>query len=352
MGSLRGYLSGLRRRHRALSVLKKAGYDAARVDAWARSLGPERTLALELARDAAVLETQPYFKPGIWQSLWKGTSRDEALLAAADNCLYGLALERKELSDWQNVPENAERAETAMVRALNESVLHAVRFCGGWSRAYAGGGYPGNPAVARMAEVLERCPGRALDIGAGGMPFYPVLKERPDWIASDLNLPALRIMRAALGLGPEHFVCHDAQVLPFPDSSFEVIISRYVIENVLRPKQMLCEVSRALSTGGSFILLVPRVMFRAQDKRDFFTNRKNFPSRDNFESWCREAGMTIEHFYETESVYHLRKSGKPDDAPPEGAAPEFRVDGIAVRLPERFVTGDFGTLKKYADKNN
>lgn len=352
MGGLRGYLSGLRRRHRALGVLKKAGYDAARVDAWARSLGPERTLALELARDAALLETQPYFKPGVLQSLWKGTSRDEALVAAADNCLYGLALERKELSDWQDVPENTEQAEIAMVRALNESVLHAVRFCGGWASAYAGGGYPDNPAVARMAVLLEKCPGRALDIGAGGMPFYPVLKQRPDWIASDLNLPALRIMRAALGLGPEHFVCHDAQLLPFPDASFEAILSRYVIENVLRPKQMLNEVSRALSMGGSFILLVPRVMFRTQDKRDFFTNRKNFPSRQTFELWCRDTGMTVEHFYEAESVYHLLKTGRPGSAPSEGVAPEFRVDGIAVRLPKRFITGDFGTLKKYAAKNN
>jgi SAM-dependent methyltransferase len=294
-------------------LLAAGGYDTSRVQAWAEKLGNKRSTGILSAAECARLECQPYFSHPLFARIWPGNDMTDALLLAADNCLYGLHLEETLLGNWQETSRNNLSSELNMIRVLNESVLHAVRFCGGWEYAYSGHGYPGMPVMQRLAGLLDCCPGRVLDIGAGGLPFYSIMRSRPAWIASDLNLPALRIMRLALGLDSGHLICHDAQAIPFPDSSFHVVVSRYVIENVLRPEDMLREVARVLCPGGSFLVLVPKVMFGHVGVK-YFTNRRTFPARADFERLCREAGFEIADFYTEESVYHLRTPGVVDSS--------------------------------------
>ncbi len=351
-------------------ALVKGGYDTSAIRAWADALGGEADDGIQWAWECARLEQQTYFRPGIFSSLWPGLGKTETLIAATDNCLHGLHLERTLLGNWQGASNDDAAAEFNMIRVLNESVLHAVRFCGGWEEAHAGRGYPGNPPMQRLAGLFNECPGRALDLGAGGIPFFPILRQRAGWMASDLNLPALRIMRHALDLEPGHLVCHDAQILPFPERSFHVVVSRYIIENVLRPGDLMREVARVLCPGGSFLLPVNRSMFQRSASR-YFTNRNTFRSMSEFDKLWETAGLERVRFYEEESVLHARKPGRLD---PGCRASGFKrpdssecvydanrerirfadggvypcVDEIPILIPQHFLHSDFGRLGSFS----
>ena len=342
------------------------GYDHAKIASWANSLGELKNQGIRLAYECMRFENLPYFEKGVFSFLWKKPDKNDGLIAAADDCLYGENLEKRLLSDWQTASPEDQQAELNMVRVLNESITHATRFCGLWANAYAGKGYGDEFTMGRLAQLLGQCPGRPLDLATGGMPLYPVVKHRPGWMASDINLPVLRIMRYVLRLDPEHLVCHDAQAIPFPDRSFHVVTSRYVIENLLRPQDLLNEVFRILCPGGSFLLAIPPVAFQKNAVR-YLTNRSLFPSREEFSRLCEKSGFQLEKYYIGESVYHLKKSGGFNEAVwesglkcPDSSCRDYQIkdnaiqfadghdypciDETPVLIPRQFIYEGFGRL--------
>ena len=65
----------------------------------------------------------------------------------------------------------------------------------------------------------------------------------------------------------------DAHALPFPDNSYEIVICREVLEHVKDPAQVLSELHRVLTPGGT-LLLSTRFLFpihEAPDDRWRFT---------------------------------------------------------------------------------
>lgn len=311
-------------------------------------------------------ENLPYFKKGVFSYLWSISDKNQSLIKAAENYLHGEMLEKTLIRDWQTTAPDDEHAELGMVRVLNGSILHAVRFCGLWTKAYAGKGYGEEFAMEQLSDLLNRCPGRPLDLPSGGMPFYPVIKNREGWACSDLSLQSLRIMRYMLDVDPSHLICHDAQVIPFPDQSFHVVTSRYAIENLLRPQEMISEVFRILCPGGSFLLAIPPVAFDRNAER-YLTNRALFPSKEEFKRLCERSGFLLEKVYEGGLCYHLKKPGKlnpsvwtaglkcPDSLCCEYTSEENfirfadghvypRIDKIPVLIPQRLVYAGFGHL--------
>ncbi len=103
-------------------------------------------------------------------------------------------------------------------------------------------------------------PYRALNLGAG--PGDPL----------GSGAFAIRDMRCAGatvdGCDPDPAVLKNAQldgaavmvspgVIPFPDESFDLVYSDYVLEHVECPEAFLCEVFRVLKPGGSFFFRTP-----------------------------------------------------------------------------------------------
>ena len=105
-------------------------------------------------------------------------------------------------------------------------------------------------------------PCHALNLGAG--PGDP--PGSSDFAIRDMRCPEWRID----GCDPDPAVRNNAQldravvmdtpdVLPFPDESFDVVYSDYVLEHVERPEVFLGEVIRVLKPGGSFFFRTPNV---------------------------------------------------------------------------------------------
>lgn len=52
---------------------------------------------------------------------------------------------------------------------------------------------------------------------------------------------------------------YQGRTFPFPDSSFDAVVSNYVNEHLPDPKQVCSEVNRVLSDGGAFIFRTPNL---------------------------------------------------------------------------------------------
>jgi malonyl-CoA O-methyltransferase len=110
---------------------------------------------------------------------------------------------------------------------------------------------------SRLFESLDYYDGkprRVLDVGCGTGRGAAGLKKRwrdAEVIAVDVSLPMLREARRNRGwFQPFARVCADAQALPFPDRSMDVVYSNLCLQWCDSPRPLLAECARVLKPGG------------------------------------------------------------------------------------------------------
>jgi ubiquinone/menaquinone biosynthesis C-methylase UbiE len=111
--------------------------------------------------------------------------------------------------------------------------------------------------AARRHALVAQARGRVLEIGAGtglNVPHYPpglelVLTEPDEAMAA-----RLRWRVAALGR-PATVVIAGAEALPFPDDSFDTVVSTLVLCTVPDQAAALAEIQRVLTPGGRLLFL-------------------------------------------------------------------------------------------------
>ena len=114
---------------------------------------------------------------------------------------------------------------------------------------------------ARFVQLLAAKPGeRILDVGMGpGFLTYdlaPIVGERG--LISGLDASPVMVdlaIKRCEGRGPCEFTLGDAIALPFPDASFDAVVSTQVYEYVAEMPKALAEVQRVLRPGGRVFIL-------------------------------------------------------------------------------------------------
>ncbi|OGM08237.1 hypothetical protein A2159_01595, partial [Candidatus Woesebacteria bacterium RBG_13_34_9] len=94
-----------------------------------------------------------------------------------------------------------------------------------------------------------------LDLGCGYGEFAGVFYDASVEVGVDLSGRDLQI--AAQNKKYSELVLADARRLPFPDSSFNSILSVSVIEHIKNTRKILSEVNRVLTSGGKFVFTTP-----------------------------------------------------------------------------------------------
>ena len=111
---------------------------------------------------------------------------------------------------------------------------------------------------ARVGAFLAALGGarRVLDIGTGdGWPGLPLARRVPEVVALDPSPRRADLARdnaRRLGLANVDVVCAPAEDLPFPEASFDGVVSACAIEQSTDPEKALREVVRVLRPGGRF----------------------------------------------------------------------------------------------------
>ena len=120
----------------------------------------------------------------------------------------------------------------------------------------------------RQVVQLARLGPRAslLDLGTGtGDLAREALEQSPQArvIAADFTL---EMMRVGQRRGPLDFSSADALRLPFPDSSFDAVVSGFLMRNVIDLQKALQEQFRVLKKGGRIVILDT-----TRPKKNFFS---------------------------------------------------------------------------------
>ena len=120
----------------------------------------------------------------------------------------------------------------------------------------------GYDSVASRKFVLEKAmplPGHILEIGTGKGRFLAVLAKHADRITT-LDMDAKQQRAAKLHVRQTRtgrrirFVVHDAGHLPWPDASFDTVVSVNTFHHLERPMRVFKEMLRVLRPGGKLVL--------------------------------------------------------------------------------------------------
>lgn len=95
---------------------------------------------------------------------------------------------------------------------------------------------------------------KVLDLGCGTGALSTELAANYDVVSLDFSSEALAFCQER---GLKNLVHADAQVLPFPDASFDVVVSLDTLEHIPDDSAAVREAFRALKPGGTFIVNVP-----------------------------------------------------------------------------------------------
>ncbi|MCL5961505.1 MAG: class I SAM-dependent methyltransferase [Chloroflexi bacterium] len=101
--------------------------------------------------------------------------------------------------------------------------------------------------------------GPILDVGCGDGHFAQVLFSTP--LDFGIDPSSLSLAEAAERNAYRRLAVASACDIPFPDSSFNTVISNCVVEHIPEIKTALGEINRVLVPGGSFALTVPSHRF-------------------------------------------------------------------------------------------
>jgi SAM-dependent methyltransferase len=125
-----------------------------------------------------------------------------------------------------------------------------------WHRTYL--------PIAMLENSLRQCAtfvkGTLLDVGCGQRPYEKTFfAAATKYIGADYLSDRSR---------PD-VIC-SALKLPFPENSFDTVVSTEVLEHVPDPQRALCETHRVLKPGGYLILSTPMYWPRHEVPCDFF----------------------------------------------------------------------------------
>ena len=114
---------------------------------------------------------------------------------------------------------------------------------------------------------------RLLDIGCGegnDLNYFKGLGAEIYGI--DINATAVRIAQDRFALGEQNIKATNASTLNFPDSTFDVVTSNYVLQSIEELEPVFKEIDRVLKPGGEFVFLATHPMRQYFEKKNPSSN--------------------------------------------------------------------------------
>jgi len=127
--------------------------------------------------------------------------------------------------------------------------------------------------IREAAPFLERA--RVLDDGCGIGTYVAKLGELADQVFG-LDYELERVAEAARRLERPLLVCAAGEQLPFPEASFDLVLSNEVIEHVRDDRAAVAEMVRVLRPGGRAVIFCPNRWYPVEQHGVYWRGRYRF----------------------------------------------------------------------------
>jgi SAM-dependent methyltransferase len=131
---------------------------------------------------------------------------------------------------------------------------------------------------------------RVLDAGCGSGRLLDELRDYGHVTGLDLNPDSVEIARRR---GHEDVVQGPVEQLPWPDATFDLVISLDMVEHTADDRMTLRELGRVTKPGGHFLMTVPALR-ALWSSHDVFNNHHRRYDRRMMRSLASDTGWTIE----------------------------------------------------------
>jgi ubiquinone/menaquinone biosynthesis C-methylase UbiE len=152
-------------------------------------------------------------------------------------------------------------------------------------------------------DFLKKLDGKLLDVGCGAGYFTSLIKRsRPDLEIYGVDFSRKAIEMAKKDFPEIKFLVASAHKLPFPDSFFDAVVMRQMLEHLKDPARALAEVKRVLKSGALFYSATPlegdKLVLSPSKRlsRKYQGHLQRF-SRDSLLSLLKESSFQIKRYY-------------------------------------------------------
>jgi SAM-dependent methyltransferase len=132
---------------------------------------------------------------------------------------------------------------------------------------------------ARRLEMILRWgrpeAARVLEDGCGVGVYLRALRAFTPHVHG-LDIEADRVAEAAARVPDAHLIIAAAEALPYPEGSFDLVLSHEVLEHVADDRQAMREMARVLRPGGRLIVFCPNRLYPFETHGHYWRGRYHF----------------------------------------------------------------------------
>jgi SAM-dependent methyltransferase len=141
--------------------------------------------------------------------------------------------------------------------------------------------------VDSLARLAPRTRGRLLDVGCGDKPYEHIFRPYVSEYLGIEHEASFGVTSAAARDKAD--VRYDGGRLPFPDGSFDTVISVQVLEHTPDPATLIAEMGRVVRDDGIIILTAPFSFRLHEEPHDYFRYTPH-----GLRVLCEAAGLAVE----------------------------------------------------------
>jgi SAM-dependent methyltransferase len=141
--------------------------------------------------------------------------------------------------------------------------------------------------ITQLTKAAPRTHGRLLDVGCGDKPYETIFRPYvTEYIGIEHEDSFPHTSASAAARRPDLY--YRGSVLPFPDHSFDTVLSVQVLEHTPHPQLLVDEMARVLRKDGVLVLSAPFSFRLHEEPHDYFRYTPH-----GLRSMCNEAGLEV-----------------------------------------------------------